>query len=177
MLRKRIESLTFADVSDFLVARHEEGLHLDYKLNMPTADKLAKLASAFANTEGGVIVFGVTEDHEVPVPPFEGADLGANPRQLVRQACTNHLFPAVDVVVGQVLRNPSAAAKAFLVAAIPQSGKGPHVVKSDGRVYVKVHDHKEPVNPTVEQYERLRDGRIATRSDRERMGRESQMRL
>ena len=177
MFHKRIESLTFHDVATFLAEQHEEGLHLDYKLNVPTAEKLAKLTSAFANSEGGIIIFGVKEEHELPVEPFLGADLGNNPRQLIRQACSEHLVPAVDVIVGKVLKNPADPTKGFLVAAVPQSGKGAHVVKSDGRVYLKVYDHKEPVNPTVEQYERLRNGRAALQPYGELMGRELQTRL
>ena len=153
---KRIEQITFDDVVSFLKEMHCEGPHLDYKAQEIDAKKIATLASAFANTDGGFIIFGVNEADELPVPPFEGNVLNPDIVQQIKHACRN-LVPPVEPIVGPRLHNPSDSNKSFLVVAIPQSGRAPHVFKGKDSqyMYVKAADHKEPVQPTLETYRLL----------------------
>ena len=138
MFNKSVEQLTFEDVQAFLGEGHQESTHLDYKREMIKGEDIAKLAAAFANTEGGFIVFGVREQNGRPVSPFEGEPLGKDPGQTVKQACYDKVRPALSVIVGPLLKNPKDEQKAFLVVAAPQSGKAPHVTATDDRVYIKV---------------------------------------
>jgi len=167
MFNKRVDLLTFDDVVGFLEEGRREDVHLDYKQETVSGSKTAKLASAFANTDGGFIVFGVQESDRAPVPPFEGRDLGKNPVQTVQNACRDYLTPQVEPQFSPVLRNPSDTSKAFLVVAIPQSGMAPHVYREskseDEYVFIKAQDHKEPVHPTLARYEFLREKREACR--------------
>jgi hypothetical protein len=158
MFGKPIDQLTFNDVVAFLNKGVRECVTLDYKRDLPSAASIARLACAFANTMGGFMVFGADEQNEMPVPPFEGGDLGNNPNQTIHAACQS-IVPAVVPVLGRILNNPIDPTKRFLVVAIPQSGYAPHSMASDGRVYVKVRDHKEPVQPSLEMYESLRQNR------------------
>lgn len=169
MFGKRIELLTFDDIVDFLEQQHKEGVNLDYKLGMIDTTKVAKLACAFANSNGGLIIFGVKERDELPVEPYEGSDLGGNPSQKVIQACNSMVKPEIDPIMSKLLRNSKDQNKAFLVAAIPQSGKTPHATAKDNLVYVKVQDHKEPVQPTLDQYERMLSERHKCIVDRDRI--------
>jgi hypothetical protein len=173
MFNKRVDLLTFDDVVAFLTQGRREDVHLDYKREMTSGSKIAKLAGAFANTYGGFIVFGAKESDRAPVPPYEGAALGRDPVQAVQSACRQYLTPPVDPQFSAVLRNPSDASKAFLVVAIPQSGIAPHVFREskgdEGYVYIKAQDHKEPVYPTLERYELLREQREACRARAEQI--------
>lgn len=158
MFNKPLDKLTFSDVVAFLNQQQREGLCLDYKLDLPTASSIAKLFCAFANTAGGIVLVGANEQDEVPVGPFEGGNLGGNPNQVVQQAC-QLVDPQINPLSSAILRNPADNTKGFLVIGIPQSGRTPHAVLPDRRVYVKRGDHKEPVQPTVELYEAIRDSR------------------
>jgi len=173
MFNKRVENLTFDDVVRFLEERQPESIHLDYKREMVRADKIAKLASAMANTDGGFVIFGANEEDEVPVPPYEGGNLGNDPKQTVQNACREYVTPHVELHCSQVLRNPNWKSKAFLVMAVPQSGKAPHVFKKpsdeEGYVYIKVEDHKQPVFPTLSRYELIRQEREACRGKAEEL--------
>jgi len=173
MFNKRVELLAFDDVVGFLEQGHRENVHLDYKQEMISGSKIAKLAGALANTDGGFIVFGVKESDRAPVRPFEGADLKKDPAQAVQNACRHYLTPPVEPQFSKVLTNPLDASKAFLVVAIPQSGKAPHLFKESGGdeeyVYIKSQDHKEPVYPTLARYELIRDKREASRARAEQI--------
>jgi len=57
---KQPEDITYQDIDAFCLQQHPEGMRLDYKLDVPT--HLAKLVAAFANTLGGIIIFGVEAD-------------------------------------------------------------------------------------------------------------------
>lgn len=175
MFGKKVELLTFDDVVAFLKEAqskdHKEGVCLDYKREMIEPAKTAKLASAFANTNGGRIVFGVDEQDGYPVPPFEGGNLGGNPDQKVKHACQHKVSPSLKVFLSRPLMNPSDLSKGFLVVAVPQSGKTPHSV--DDMVYVRTEDHKEPIPPTLAICESLLDGRKATKPRRDRILKEA----
>ena len=45
--------------------RTKEGKHLDFKQKITSKEKIAKTISAFANTEGGIILIGVSDKKRV----------------------------------------------------------------------------------------------------------------
>jgi len=47
--------------------RRREGETLDFKQEMPRSSDLARLVTAFYNTQGGIIVFGVEDNTRRPV--------------------------------------------------------------------------------------------------------------
>ena len=66
-LGKPSDQITADDIVSFISQSIEENLNLDYK-SIPQKinfDELAKDVSAFANSEGGLLIFGVSEKGEV----------------------------------------------------------------------------------------------------------------
>jgi predicted HTH transcriptional regulator len=71
-VEKRLAALTAEDVQDLVAARVPEGRRIEYKQKLPgrnDADKREFLAdiSAFANSSGGDLLFGIKEEDGLPI--------------------------------------------------------------------------------------------------------------
>lgn len=79
-------------------ARFNEGLRVEYKATFDAhvRDQLPKIASSFANSQGGVLVVGVRAANGVPEPPFGG--FAAQPREesplTVENICLRNISPS-----------------------------------------------------------------------------------
>ena len=65
-ITERFDNITIEDIENFVRDEQEEHLHLDFKLikkpdltHKPDKRNLAKALSGFANSSGGIIVWGV----------------------------------------------------------------------------------------------------------------------
>ncbi len=138
-----LESLTFEQLDEFLRAKLPEGNRLDYKLDMP--GDLAKIIAAFANTLGGLIVFGVEEDtkkNEPICPPNpvtgKGMPKGRRLREQVVQIARDAIYPPVSVRFSPVIENKHLPGKDCVLLAIrvDESRDAPHAVEKRREVNV-----------------------------------------
>src|SRR5690349_16212114 len=117
----------------------KESLTLEYKAS-PAIDKkddtkkleMARDVCAFANANGGQIVYGMTEDNHAPAGLDHGIDGSTYPEIWFEQVLQQHIRPAVvGLRIRHVtLKKPTVA----VVVDIPASTGDPHQV-SDGRYY------------------------------------------
>jgi predicted HTH transcriptional regulator len=85
---------TIAEVQTLIDTQVQESLHLDYKdsraLARVKASEISKDVSAFANADGGTIIYGVTEVNHVRIYPTinRGSQIGivAMARNAAKQA-------------------------------------------------------------------------------------------
>lgn len=153
-----IERITFDDVVEFCSHQTREHMRLDYKQEFSRKDpgkQIAKEVAAFANTQGGTLLFGVKEESDrKPVKLPEGEDLGNDPKATVQSACVHNVFPPIVPEVSESLRNPNDSSRAFLVVRVGAS-EDIHTIDGGKGIYLRANDQSEPVQATIEQIEWL----------------------
>ncbi len=103
---KPMELVTFEDIEDFCQQGHAEGLALDYKAEIPS--KLHKLVAAFANSLGGLIVFGIEADKVTnkPVWPPKGMKRTPGIEERITAMCRDNIYPPVRPQISTIIDNP-----------------------------------------------------------------------
>lgn len=121
------------------------------------ADHQRKVVAAFANTRGGFLVFGVTDDRQVL--GVEGSEL---PRDFGNKLTTG-LSPSVEFRFGSPLN--VAASRSVWVCHIQPSKRVPHgVLLSDHWVFPRRTESGSNVSMNVEEVRQAFEGRNRRRS-------------
>jgi ATP-dependent DNA helicase RecG len=95
-----------------------EGETLDFKREMPSSSDLAKLITAFYNTHGGTIVFGVENGTQrlVGMPNPQGVETGIV--NIIRDRCSLDVMPTIEFI--------SYGGMEFVVVTCPQGARKPY---------------------------------------------------
>lgn len=138
---RRLRDVTENDVRELVIAGVGEHLLIEYKqqtYGVSHGDRREFLLDVcqFANTQGGILLIGITEGASgIPDPR---ADLGiqaANPEQLLLDydarvvACVQDRLPLESAAI------PIAGGTHVLALRIPNSVNKPHSVNLDGHIY------------------------------------------
>ena len=75
-----------------------EGDTLEFKREMPSSSDLAKLVTAFYNTRGGVIVFGVEDGTRRPVGVTNPQRIEEGVINILRARCSLDVMPGIEVI-------------------------------------------------------------------------------
>jgi hypothetical protein len=143
------------DIFRLIADKVEENINLDYKacdsLGKTDGKKndISKDVSAFANSAGGTIVYGILEDKHVPTR----VDVGYDPREITKewleQVINSKIQRRIDGIrINPVALNESQPGKVLYVVSIPQSTRSPHMA-SDHRFYKRYNFESIP----MEEYE------------------------
>lgn len=149
---------------EFLIANKEqESLILDYKASGALAlsdgkkAELSKDVSAFANSAGGTIVYGIEEDGHVPIRVDAGCDPAVISKEWIEQVINSRIQRRIGGIrIKQIDLVRASPGKVAYAIWIPQSQDAPHQA-SDKRFYKRFNFESVP----MEEYE-LRD--IANRA-------------
>jgi hypothetical protein len=135
-----------AAIGQFVTDRVQEGIYLEFKtkkdnrtpeLDESDAFQLSRALSGFANSDGGVIVWGVETDKEErarllkPIPAI--ADFEAR----IKKSLLNSVQPMVDDVRIESFLDGGANASGYLKCLIPRSEKTPHRALRANREYYR----------------------------------------
>lgn len=142
----------YSDIQMLIVDEIEENLHLDYKDGRALCkdDKkrmeITKDISAFANSDGGIIVYGVTEANHKPVgiAPVDGSIYTKEWLEQVIQRISRRIK---DVKIYPI-RIDGDITKTIYVVKIPVSNDCPHMAE-DRRYYKRFNFSSVP----MEEYE------------------------
>ena len=119
------------------LVREGEGANLEFKLKTNHPDKIVKEIVAFANTRGGKLLIGVSDDKQIKGLKFADEDLF-----ILKKAIEKYIYPVVDYEIEKVILDDE---KEVLVFEIPESPMKPHFVDLDGlaesrKAYIRVAD-------------------------------------
>lgn len=153
MFTKPLKEIEFQDVYDLvLVHKQDEGYHLDYKGEPKNpdhfADKMVKIFSSFANTNGGYVILGVEEvDRKEKVFEIKGFPKKIEGKSIVEwinQKMSSNVEPKLSYPDPKVIEIPDDKDRVLVVYYIPESIKKPHFNNKECKYFVRVNDMSEP---------------------------------
>ncbi|MBS3084870.1 ATP-binding protein [Candidatus Pacearchaeota archaeon] len=123
---------TEEDLNELIKNQIEESTNLEYKDPRALIDKkeIAKDISAMANSNGGIIIYGLCQEGKNPTP--SKIEWLENPQQKERieQILQSSVTPKVDVKI-RPIPNKDYPSKFVLIVEVPKSDKVPHQDHSD----------------------------------------------
>jgi hypothetical protein len=146
---------TEGDLEGLISGSVAESLELDYKASLALErsehqkKELSKDVSAFANSAGGVLIYGILEkENRVADSIDKGSDPGDISREWIDQVITSTIHPRIaGLRIHQVPLNRCSPGKVAYVVEIPP-GHTAHMA-SDNRYYKRHNFHSRP----MEDYE------------------------
>lgn len=148
------ELITKADLEQLINDKIEESLNLDYKrgdgLKKTDGSKkeLAKDVSAFANSAGGLIIYGIDEAGTHVPQNFHfvnGNEITKEWIEHILQTRIHRKIPGLKILA---IRNDGKNEESIYIIKIPESIEAPHQT-SDGRYYKRYNFESVP----MEEYE------------------------
>lgn len=94
-----------------------ENIQCEFKRKFSTPEKIAREMIAFANTKGGIVLFGVDDDKSIV-----GVESEKETAELVIDVAKNFCEPSLDVI----LDYKEVDGKEIVIASIPESTYKPH---------------------------------------------------
>lgn len=145
------DSYSIEDIKSLITNEVEENVHLDYKAAGALAkeDKkrmeITKDVSAFANSDGGIIIYGVLEKDHRPdkITPVDGRTYTKEWLENVIQL----IQPRIEGITIYPIRIDNLENSVYIVK-IPRSDNAPHMAK-DKKYYKRFNFKSEP----MEDYE------------------------
>jgi hypothetical protein len=144
---------TEQDLLDLITNRTEENLNLDYKRKDSLANTdhkkndISKDVSAFANSDGGTIVYGMEENNQLPVH-LDGVNPTDTTREWIEQVINSKIHPRIDGIRINPVPLSTPLTGTVVVVYVPASPNAPHMA-SDNKYYKRYNFQSVP----MEHYE------------------------
>ena len=122
-----------------LLIEEGEGFELEFKRKVSTPVKVAKTLMSFANTKGGIVLFGVDDDRTIIGVGSEKEEI-----EMIQMASSYYCDPPIEPIIDTV----PYKGKDVIVVTIEESNMKPHYLNVDEeeenggtRVYIRVNDN------------------------------------
>lgn len=129
----------------------QESVHLDYKdsraINKNKRHEIAKDVSAFANSDGGILIYVMTEEQHLPTKIDEGIDHTVFTREWLEEVISSNITPIIDGL--KIRQIPLTKQNSVYIVQIPKSIRAPHQEQSSKRYYKRYNFKSQP----MENYE------------------------
>ncbi len=121
------------------IIKNGEGLCVEFKQRFSTHEKIAKELIAFANTRGGILIFGVDDDGSL-----YGIDSEKSVIYLVNEAASKYCEPPIVIETASI----ELEGKELLIVDVPESKIKPHRIQdfksqldlNSAQVYLRIND-------------------------------------
>ncbi len=91
---------TIQDIERLIDLEIPESIWLDYKaspaLSKKKKDEICKDVSAFANSDGGVLIYGVKEEYTVPKEIDDGVDTSKISKEWIDEILATNITPIIS---------------------------------------------------------------------------------
>lgn len=140
---------TLERIKELVSSKVEENLHLDYKRLQSLTDtkEISKDISAFANSDGGVVIYGVIEKNNTPEQIDDSLEQFNKSKEWLENVVTSNINPIIDGVIITPINNPDSGNQLFVIE-VPMSARAPHMA-NDRRYYKRFNFKSQP----MEHYE------------------------
>lgn len=144
---------TVRDVEKLINVQVQESLNLDYKdsrslSNSKARAEIAKDVSAFANADGGLIIYGVEEKGHLPIRIDGGVEHKTFSREWPESIITSNIAPRIeDVRISQI---PLSDSHSIFAVKVPKSFRGPHQERHESKRYYRRYNFQ---SRPMEDYE------------------------
>lgn len=143
---------TIKDIERFIEARVQESINLGYKRSNSVDDKkraeIAKDVSAFANSDGGLLIYGVEEQEHLPIKMDNGIEHKKFNREWLENVITGNIAPRIDDI--QIFQIPLSDSHSLFAVKVPKSFRGPHQERLESKRYYRRFNFK---SVPMEDYE------------------------
>lgn len=119
------------------LVRGGEDTYLELKVKLSNSERIAQEIAALANTDGGVIVFGVNDQMRV-----EGIEDGENVQDELVRICREEIMPSIIPFIDRI-----AFDNGRRIVALDVSGKRRPYRTRDGRFFVRIGSDKREASP------------------------------
>jgi hypothetical protein len=142
--------ITIADIDRLIRDGVQEDLHLDYKespaIDRSKRNEMAKDVSAFANSDGGILIYGVIESNNLPVSKDSGVDHTVYSREWLEQVISSNITPKIDNI--RIVSIPVSSSNSIYCVEVQKSDRAPHQAP-DKKYYKRFNFQSVP----MEDYE------------------------
>lgn len=153
IIARMIVPSTIRELDQIIADALPESIHLDYKASAALAKdssartELAKDVSAFANADGGVLIYGIEERQHRPIRRDDGVKTNEITKEWLESIILTTITPRIDDI--RIYPIPSIDDRTYYVIHVPKTVRGPHQCLVDKKYY-KRHNF---MNQAMENYE------------------------
>ena len=141
MFTKPFSQIEFDDITAFC-EKWPEGVRAEYKQEITNA--IPKIVSSFANTWGGILIFGVkTDENNKAKFPIEGMPEESGVEEAINDATFNGIHPPVTPEV-KVVDVPDKPGNVVVLVRVNESPEAPHAIQNETKVYIRVGSTTQP---------------------------------
>ena len=135
------DEIDFSDVETFS-KEYGEGVRVEYKREIK---HVPKIVSSFANTQGGILLFGADTDKEnnKVIFPIQGIPNNGGIQEQIQQSALTGIYPPVmpEVIICDV---PGSTGNVVVIVRVNESQQAPHALQNSNKVYIRVGSITQP---------------------------------
>lgn len=114
------------DLQKYIDSKTPESIHLDYKRSaaLTNTGEVSKDVSAFANSDGGLLIYGMVEEDDLPVRIDDGVEASTMTRERLEQIIRSNISPIIEGVT--ITQIQVGADRSVFCVQVPRSSTAPH---------------------------------------------------